>query len=140
MCAVCLTQLGWCVCTAPFALVLVQPTCTVWSVHLCHLHLHLTSTAAIESIVEYTSQTPLPSRTDTSVIVPVQHVRPFIKLIRRSPKGLIELGGRNLNGILESIVVANKHTSWIHMPSLWLTLPQSSSESCEKKIIGLFLK
>ena len=51
-----------------------------------------TSTAAAESIVEYTPQTPLPSKSDTPVPVPVQPVRPSVKLIRL-PKGSRELGG-----------------------------------------------
>ena len=72
-----------------------------------------TSTAAAESIVEYTPQTPLPSGSDTPVPVPVQPLRPSVKLISRLPKGSRELGGRKLAGILESVVVANDHASWI---------------------------
>ena len=77
------------------------------------------STAAAESIVEYTPQTPLPSGSDTPVPVPVpvQPVRPSVKLIRRLPKGWRELGGRKLAGILESVVVANDHGSWIRLLS-----------------------
>ena len=45
--------------------------------------------------------------------VPLQPVRPSVKLIRRLPKGSRELSGRKLAGILESVVVANDHASWI---------------------------
>ena len=59
-----------------------------------------TSTAAAESIVEYTPQTPLSSGNDTPVPVPVEPVRPSVKLIRRLPKGSRELGGRKLAGVI----------------------------------------
>ena len=76
----------------------------------------VTTTFTAESIVQYMPQTPLPSGSDTPVPVPVQPVRPSLKLIRL-PKGSREFGGRKLASILESFVVANDHTSWIRLLS-----------------------